>query len=79
MSRLWLIARREIVAYTGVASFWVALLLGPLLMGLTGLASTALVPAKAPQQTVSAAENSPIVPMNSSTGIPFRICTFLKT
>jgi ABC-2 type transport system permease protein len=55
MGRLWLIARREIVAYTGVASFWVALLLGPLLMGLTGLASTALVPAKAPQQTVSLA------------------------
>jgi len=51
--RLWLIAQREIVAYTGVASFWVALLMGPLLMGLTALASTALVPARAPQQTVS--------------------------
>ena len=34
---------------------------------------------QSPQQTLSAAENSPIVPMNSSTGIPLRTCTFLKT
>src|SRR5438552_3501365 len=34
---------------------------------------------QSPQQTVNAAENSPMVPMNSSTGIPFRTWTFLKT
>ena len=31
------------------------------------------------KQTVKAAENKPIVPMNSSTGIPFRTWTFLNT
>src|SRR5262245_50993229 len=32
-----------------------------------------------PQHMLSAAENSPIVPMNSSTGIPVSTVTFLKT
>src|SRR6267142_2015714 len=32
-----------------------------------------------PQHMLRAAENSPIVPMNSSTGIPVSTCTFLKT
>src|SRR5262249_7083824 len=34
---------------------------------------------QSPQQTVRAAENNPMVPMNSSTGIPFKTWTFLKT
>src|SRR6185369_766890 len=33
---------------------------------------------QSPQQTLSAAENSPIVPMNSSTGMPLRTWIFLK-
>src|SRR2546426_2118881 len=32
-----------------------------------------------PQHMLRAAENRPIVPMNSSTGIPVSTCTFLKT
>ncbi len=34
---------------------------------------------QSPQHTVRAAEKSPIVPMNSSTGIPFSTWIFLKT
>jgi len=49
MSRLWLIARREIVAYTGVASFWVALVMGPILMLATALITASMTPhAQAP-------------------------------
>ena len=58
MHRLWLIARREIVAYTGVASFWIALVLGPVLMLATALISATMAPhAPAPATVrVSAAE-----------------------
>ena len=50
MRRLSLIAGREIGAYAGVPSFWVALLMGPLLMVLTGLAARAVIPtAHAPE------------------------------
>jgi ABC-2 type transport system permease protein len=48
MRRLGLIAGREVAAYAGVPSFWVALLMGPLLMLLTGLAARSVVPS-APQ------------------------------
>lgn len=44
MRRLGLIAGREIAAYAGVPSFWVALFMGPLLMLLTGLAARSVVP-----------------------------------
>ena len=50
MRRLSLIAGREIGAYAGVPSFWVALLMGPLLMVLTGLAARSVIPtAHAPE------------------------------
>jgi hypothetical protein len=50
MRRLGLIAGREIGAYAGVPSFWVALLMGPLLMVLTGLAARSVIPtAHAPE------------------------------
>ena len=51
--RIWLIAAREIAAYASVPSFWIALLLGPVLMllaGLVGLSSHAA--GSAPAQTV---------------------------
>jgi ABC-2 type transport system permease protein len=55
MSRLWLIARREIVAYTGVASFWVALALGPVLMVATALLTSTMTPRPAPPPAVRVA------------------------
>lgn len=48
MGRLWLIARREVIAYTGVASFWAALVIGPLLIAVATLAASAQAP-KPPQ------------------------------
>jgi ABC-type Na+ efflux pump permease subunit len=44
MRRLWLIARREIAAYASLPSFWIALLLGPALILLTGLAGASSRP-----------------------------------
>jgi ABC-2 type transport system permease protein len=44
MRRVGLIAGREIAAYAGVPSFWVALFMGPVLMLLTGLAAQAVIP-----------------------------------
>jgi len=44
MRRIGLIAGREIAAYAGVPSFWVALFMGPVLMLLTGLAAQAVLP-----------------------------------
>ena len=55
MRRLWLIARREIAAYASLPSFWIALLLGPALILLTGLAGASSRPhpqAPPPAQTV---------------------------
>ena len=48
MHRLWLVARREIVAYAGVPSFWVALLTGPLLMLLAALGAGEMARTPAP-------------------------------
>lgn len=59
MSRLWLIARREIVAYTGVASFWVALVLGPVLMLATALLTAGLAPHPKPPPVVRVAAAEP--------------------
>jgi ABC-2 type transport system permease protein len=55
MHRIWLIARREIVAYAGVPSFWVALLMGPLLMGLAtaGMGAMNRPAAEPPAQVIS--------------------------
>jgi ABC-2 type transport system permease protein len=55
MQRLWLVARREIVAYAGVPSFWVALLTGPLLMLLAALGAGAMgrAPQPPPAQVVA--------------------------
>lgn len=55
MRRLWLIARREVAAYATVPSFWIALLMGPVLLLLTGLAgglSNGAAPPPTPAQTV---------------------------
>ncbi|HEX7885976.1 MAG TPA: ABC transporter permease, partial [Phenylobacterium sp.] len=52
MSRIFLIAGREFAAYTSAASFWVALLLGPVLM-LLGATISAEVLKPQPAQTVS--------------------------
>ncbi len=56
MHRLWLIAQREIGAYASVPSFWVALLLGPVLMLATSLVGAAMADpgpsAPRPAQTV---------------------------
>jgi len=42
MHRMLLIARREILAYAAVPSFWVALAMGPILMVLGGLAASSV-------------------------------------
>lgn len=42
MFRTWLIARREFTAFSDGATFWVALLFGPLVTALTGLAGVGL-------------------------------------
>lgn len=42
MRRIVLIARREVVAYAGTASFWAALLIGPLLMALAAMGAGTL-------------------------------------
>jgi len=47
MLRVLLIAEREFRAYATTASFWVALAMGPLLMGLAGLAAGAFHPGPA--------------------------------
>jgi ABC-2 type transport system permease protein len=49
MLRVLLIAEREFKAYASTASFWVALAMGPLLMGLAGLATGALHTGPAPR------------------------------
>ena len=49
MLRVLLIAEREFKAYATTASFWVALAMGPLLMGLAGLATGAMHPGPAPR------------------------------
>jgi len=51
MRRLWLIAEREFNAYASTASFWLALIAGPLLMALGAIivAATEHHPAPAPQ------------------------------
>ena len=55
MRRIALIARREIVAYASVPSFWIALLMGPLLIALTALTLRSLGAQEAapPVQTVA--------------------------
>jgi len=56
MHRMLLIARREILAYAAVPSFWVALAMGPILMVLGGLAAGSVAhrppPAVAPRLVV---------------------------
>jgi ABC-2 type transport system permease protein len=49
MLRVLLIAEREFKAYASTASFWVALAMGPLMMGLGGLATGALHTGPAPR------------------------------
>ncbi len=61
MRRMWLIARREMAAYGSLPSFWIALLLGPVLMLLTGLigaygASRTEAPAAAQTVLIRAAD-----------------------
>jgi ABC-2 type transport system permease protein len=54
MRRIGLIAAREIGAYASAPSFWIALLIGPLLMMVAGLAGLAgPTPGKPPAQTVA--------------------------
>jgi len=54
MRRVLLIARREVLAYAAIPSFWVALVMGPLLMALAGLAAGAASrpPAEPPRRVV---------------------------
>jgi ABC-2 type transport system permease protein len=55
MRRVWLIARREVVAYASVPSFWLALLSGPLLMLLAALGAGSLgrAPGPRPHQVIA--------------------------
>jgi len=54
MRRVLLIARREVLAYAAIPSFWVALAMGPLLMVLAGVAAGAAnrPPAEPPPRVV---------------------------
>jgi ABC-2 type transport system permease protein len=58
MRRIGLIAGREISAYASVPSFWVALLIGPVLMVLVGLASSAASLRPGPAPIIVAIETS---------------------
>lgn len=71
MRRVGLIAGREIAAYAGVPSFWVALFMGPVLMLLIGLAGRALIPqpaAPSPRQ-VAVVATDPLLAQAAATAL----------
>jgi len=71
MRRVGLIAGREIAAYAGVPSFWVALFMGPVLMLLTALAAQAVLPhpaAPLPRQ-VAVLASDPLLAQTAATAL----------
>lgn len=53
MRRIWLIAWREIAAYAGTLSFWLALVAGPVLIIIAALLTGPMMAAKPREQTIS--------------------------
>jgi ABC-type Na+ efflux pump permease subunit len=87
MRRIALIARREVVAYASVPSFWAALLMGPLLMALAALGAGQLgaVPARpsvTPLAVVAAdpaLANAAIQALNAAAGLEHRALAVRRT
>jgi ABC-2 type transport system permease protein len=71
MRRVGLIAGREIAAYAGVPSFWVALFMGPVLMLLIGLAGRALIsqPAAPSPRQVAVVATDPMLAQAAATAL----------
>lgn len=57
MRRAWIIAGREVAAYTGTLSFWLALIVAPVLMGLVALVGPS--PGGPPARTLAIAAPTP--------------------
>lgn len=55
MRRIWLIAWREIVAYAGTLSFWLALVAGPVLILIAAMLTGPMMAAKPAERTIAIA------------------------
>ncbi|MDP3495723.1 MAG: ABC transporter permease [Hyphomonadaceae bacterium] len=59
MRRLWLIAEREFLAYASTASFWLALLTGPVIVGVAALLLGAMAPSETAPRRLEIQTNDP--------------------
>ncbi|MDP3173174.1 MAG: ABC transporter permease [Phenylobacterium sp.] len=59
MRRLWLIAEREFLAYANTASFWLALLTGPVIVGVAALLLSAMAHSETAPRRLEVQTNDP--------------------